>query len=690
MKKMSEFKPFNFERIGSFGRFVTGNSFPIEYVMVNFTSSQLNKLTFARDIRPDKIDFDLLIQRDIDEERVRDKIEPYLYQKSTDKEITSRAAFFPPLLAAIVPTDNYKMLEYYPNEKGKIETEYLIREWSSLFRVKYFKEENESAYKVDTFVDDVLKTVGVDVSTVTLEINLAETSEAGATLIVIDGQHRLFALNELRKKNHKLIENLLMPVCILFPPYSTEKRVSMYTSKLPTVPEVFRHLFVDVNSTMELVGGHFNILLSDETIPNLSCRRFCKSVLEDQALGEEGLSVIEWNTKKAKDKTYIKREYSLTSIGIIEEALRDNFNTPTAIKYLLATPTMEPELYPEEGDPADYINPINYNDFTLSQKNTIEKLIDLYVVPCLVQIFFKSAEFKKAYDIYLEQVIELKKIAEDKENKDSLFARRVLDFVINYIPIPDTKSMDPARAILESFKARVRDKREATVSGLIDKNVFQWSIFIAFSRIFVVLRDQNLLPINATRGIVALLNKALKDKGKFFAIDMEYMQHSVYSGYKIKPLKETRKALANLLIAHLGNQAILDDFCIVVGVEQKNIIPVKKKLSDCAYKAASDFIQYYALERKKFFKLNYKVDFTLDKDQREDLTVAEEEFKYQSKQVREGKLSKDNVSTKFDDLVSDYIGHDVSIASAKLKTSLGYDVDILSTESGSIDDGDGN
>lgn len=692
MKKISEFKPFNFEKSGAFGRFVTGNSFPIEYVMVNFSSFELSKLTFARDIRPDKVDFDLLIQRDIDEDRVRDKIEPYLYQKSTDKEVISRAAFFPPLLAAIIPTDNNKMLEYYPDEKGALDGEkgeYLVREWANLFKLKYFTEKNESAYQVDTYIDSSLTQIGIDTSTVNLELYLSEGSEAGARLVVIDGQHRLFALKELYSKNHKLIENLLMPICILFPPYCTKKREIDNGTKLPTVPEIFRHLFVDVNSTMELVGGHFNILLSDETIPNLTCRRFCKAVLEDKNLDAEGLSVIEWNTKKAKDKTFIKREYSLTSIGIIEEALRDNFNTATSIKHLLVTSSKEQELYPEDADPIEYRNPINHNDFTLAQKATIENLIDENLVPCLIEIFYKSDEFKKAYDIYIDQIKELKKIAEDKENKDNIYVSRVLDCLVNYIPIPDSKSMDPARAFLETFKTKIKEKREATVSSLIDKNVFQWAIFIAFSKIFLVLREQDVRPIEATKGVVDLLNKSLRDKGKCFAIDMEYMQHSVFAGHKIKPLKETRKALANLLLAHLGNDEVLEPFCFAVGINQENIEQAKKKLSDVGYKAASDFMQHYAAERKKFFKLNYKVDFNLDKDQREELTVAEERYKFELKQVRDGLITKDKVSSTFDELVHRYIVTDVNNASSKLRHSLGYDVDILSSENGSTEDSEG-
>lgn len=65
MKKISQTEAYNFYKSGSFGRFYSGDSFPIEYIQTSFTSDELNDLTLARDIRPpDNIDFDLLIQRD--------------------------------------------------------------------------------------------------------------------------------------------------------------------------------------------------------------------------------------------------------------------------------------------------------------------------------------------------------------------------------------------------------------------------------------------------------------------------------------------------------------------------------------------------------------------------------------------------------------------------------------------------
>ncbi|EKD9515301.1 hypothetical protein OS392_002981, partial [Salmonella enterica] len=62
---------YSFKKTGSFGRFSTINSFPIEYFLTSMKASELHQLTFAREIKPgDKIDFDQLLQRDLDLVRV--------------------------------------------------------------------------------------------------------------------------------------------------------------------------------------------------------------------------------------------------------------------------------------------------------------------------------------------------------------------------------------------------------------------------------------------------------------------------------------------------------------------------------------------------------------------------------------------------------------------------------------------
>ncbi len=64
LRKVKEAKEYDFEKNGSFGRFLTKDSFPLEFVMTSFTAHELKSdLSFARDIRQDKVDFEMLIQR---------------------------------------------------------------------------------------------------------------------------------------------------------------------------------------------------------------------------------------------------------------------------------------------------------------------------------------------------------------------------------------------------------------------------------------------------------------------------------------------------------------------------------------------------------------------------------------------------------------------------------------------------
>ena len=67
-RRRSRAEPWSFTRVGSYGLFSTAGSLPIEYLLTTFNHDELSKLTLARDVRPDEMDFEMLMQRDINEE----------------------------------------------------------------------------------------------------------------------------------------------------------------------------------------------------------------------------------------------------------------------------------------------------------------------------------------------------------------------------------------------------------------------------------------------------------------------------------------------------------------------------------------------------------------------------------------------------------------------------------------------
>ena len=140
-------KEYDIERQGSYGRFYTSNSYPIEYILTTLRPEQLDEyLTFARDVRPERIDFDLLMQRDIDEDRVRNKIAPYLDpglgESGEFKSSGPRALFFPPLLVAIAPVEGKEMKSFYDDEACEFSSDgkFAYRKWGkNLFSIERLK-----------------------------------------------------------------------------------------------------------------------------------------------------------------------------------------------------------------------------------------------------------------------------------------------------------------------------------------------------------------------------------------------------------------------------------------------------------------------------------------------------------------------------------------------------------------------
>jgi hypothetical protein len=83
LEDLDDDREFNVEFVGNFGRFVSFGSYPVDYFLTSLSMKQAySYLHFARDIQMEDINFDLLMQRDIDEARVENEIMPYLKQDS--------------------------------------------------------------------------------------------------------------------------------------------------------------------------------------------------------------------------------------------------------------------------------------------------------------------------------------------------------------------------------------------------------------------------------------------------------------------------------------------------------------------------------------------------------------------------------------------------------------------------------
>ena len=273
----------------------------------------------------DKMDFNQLLQRDLDDYRVATSLLDYLL-----KEQHGGPAFYTPILAALLPFEGVKPVDYYPSiveGKGFKDTDGIC--WQ--------QEKYGRAFRILKFATDE---TGEQLQPI--KLGRLEFNEALNKLVVIDGQHRAMALLAIRRTianewdNSKgakyksfyekrvnellpgsdlgILNSIEFPVCICWFPGMT---IDSHPQRNPHAAA--RKLFVDVNKNARTPSKSRLILLSDnELIPILIRSLLNKIRLQDSPLP---LHVIEYDYPKSKGESYPVRPLALVNIVIIENSL---------------------------------------------------------------------------------------------------------------------------------------------------------------------------------------------------------------------------------------------------------------------------------------------------------------------------------------------------------------------------------
>lgn len=681
-------KDYDIERQGSYGRFFTSNSFPIEYILTTLRPEQLEDyLTFAKDVRPEQIDFDLLMQRDIDEDRVRNEIAPYLSPQLSEeggvKDNSSRALFFPPLLVAIAPVEGKRMGSYYDDEVCEFSPDNRLayRKWGrNLFRVTYQVSKSANAPVIETYDPQGNKIkFSAKASQVIFEGWKSKGSSPGVRLIVIDGQHRLKALQEVYKRRDGLIDDLLIPICLLYAPKSQRR---LENDGVLTVPEVFRQLFVDVNNTAETVGGHFNILLKDNNIGSLVCRQFCASLLaEGEGEGREKLAVVEWNTKKPKESTNIVRKYSLASIGVIEKALRENLKKGTTeLEYWLNFKSVQDALYPLELDRGSIECPVvDWDTFNSRQRKILAQQVNQFAVPLLHDIYFRTTAFSTMFEEFRRQLRLLEKKCEETHKGISVYTP-AYEQILDYMQIPVDKDRDNKEAI--SVVRELGDQVSVAMDNaglkIIQYALYQRGVFALWFDLLKIGNNFDVCPTLINEILVIVLNEAHSSHMRqVFDYKKPYMQHAVFRADNIITIEETRKALRSLLGSFLGLEKTQTQISVVIsgqGINEKDFLNRIKIYGD---QCPADFFVSYEKGYLRDFKKTYTLDETLTVTEKDRLAQAEAKYKQHKKEYREKIRAREDISTEFDDLLRGYVARAVTKASESLKIALGLALDII-------------
>lgn len=670
--------PWKLTKVGSYGVFSTAGSLPVEYLQTTFNQDELAKLTLARDVRPDEMDFEMLMQRDINEERAETSLKAYLNPRgSNPADVERHPVFFPPLLVACVPTESKKVLDRYPNEKwDDTNPGRLIRRWEDMFQLEFYTEDWVDKYELKSPDSD--QSAFVDLVNVEAKFNLSTATEAGIKLIAIDGQHRLHALQKLVGHPSDVISRLVVPVCVLFSTSASAKaqeyRQNGGSSEVPDVPGTFRKIFVDVNSKMEVVGAHTNILLNDTNIGSLIVREFCSMV--NRELRSRGLASVEWNLRSIKDSTILKRDYSITSIGVLDLALRDNFLKEISLlrRLLDIDDATVSEKLRDAADDADSPD-IEWTKFSISQRRQLVPRVREGIVSLLYRIFFELAPYAAAYQHYRDTLGDWEnKAAENRD--DSSDHERALNDVLSF---REPKEKTAPAAITRKMGREQKEWRRNNLSPVIGYALFQRSIILTLRELMLVLPSFRITEVGDA--LITLLERALAKEIGLFQTDRAYTVKTVWheSG-SIVNREQTRRQLSRLTLALLGGSDLAEIVAERVASDDERITVIER-LKNLGEERAGDYWKRYVMDRENHFGKTYMTNLALDTEAVDQLKEADRLQKDETEQIKAGTLDEEDATRPFDRAVHEHLVDEFRQAEGELRNVLGFEKHIVSAAS---------
>lgn len=671
---------FNFKTAGAYGRYQVEGKLPIEFVSTTLGMDKLSNLSYAKDIRT-TLDFGLLIQRDIDEERALGEIGRYL--SPDDPKMSGNpendGIFLPPLIVAIVNIDEGRNLaESYPSITYKhdedLHGDFLRRTWGNLFELDLFPAPSGPSYQhVEN--DGTINTYNVNLTDCLLKVNIGRDSDlSGGRLVVIDGQHRLFALNALMKdeEHRRKLKNLIIPVCILFSPESTAENVANNT---PSIPAVLRKLFIDVNNNAKTVSGHFSILLSNDNVGDLVCNDLCSELLNEKLPhGGTKLSLLEWNTKANKESKTISKSYTISSIGVIHDGLKEIFgkrNGIPVLEYLLNLDEVRDEFDFGEGDdgsPLPRSIDFPWRDIPYANKKIISEQINNYFTPCLKSIFFDTPAFAEIARLFDKKRQELERLSKERTPDAGSYAQ-LLDHLDQFEAIKDksvkTKHDNFSKDFQEEFK-----KNEYL--SIIRFNVFQKGLLTAWFNMLMIGQQLNLKPLVITSIFTKTLQRSLETGLFINDLGHIYLQDAVFNGIKIKATKEARLQISRLILAMLGGDDF-DDELVQYALELDsglNANELKVSLSTMGDESATLYLNTLHSQLFKSLSNEYRSRSELTPTLVSELRKLEEARIASKKQKRNDKSVE--LDDRFDRKIRELIKPEFESAKEQLEKLLGF------------------
>lgn len=571
---------------GVFGKFEAGASFELYYLLTALRMSDLERLEIASEAFPfQEIDFEELIQRDIDYDRVDEElVNRYL-------EASQQAArFFPPLLVSVVPVrsdggivERYEKIETKEPPANAARGE-LKRTWDGdKFQLLLHTKDVPTGHTIR---------VGAHHYNYIPHAARLRYNKDAVKLVVIDGQHRFEALRTAHVRSRKTLGQSAIPVCILF---SANALAAEHPSE--DIKQDFRELFVTINSTAKEVSGHFLVLLTDQKLSAHAVRSLANSWKQ---ASPSRLPLLEWNTREASKAHQLQRPHSITTVSIVADALEKYaFKTPPTTELLLNLRSATAALEAVHGAPK--MKSIKEDVFSLAQLPTLRAQIATEVRPALEALFLSPKPYADLQDVYLKAFDWL----QDRIKKGTAGAAAYCDVLFGSRQIRKHDLASVTDVQDEFYKHFFRDEERINSVKPYFLNVFQQALIRGWVLICTRVGEPSALK-TANAYVAALAALCFSPKENFFLSTQPYMQNTLYRGERVIVNEIAKLAWSHLILASLLHRDAIDDIAEALATDRKKKARMAERLRDLCQVSLVNYLTHHREETERFIARNWR------------------------------------------------------------------------------------
>jgi len=569
---------------GVYGIFKTTESFTLSYLLTNLRAAELAKLQTASEAFHFRtISFDELIQRDVDYERVDNEIVAKYLEQGKDHVL-----FFPPLLVTVVAIDDGHRIDTYEEVKTALDedSQSLITTWGSdKFQLELCLESQTTGHKISH--------KGKDLHYLPYASSLRYNPEA-VKLVVIDGQHRFVALKRIYESEEKrhLLQEMEVPICIFFMPEAVKDN-----KKSESIVRDLRELFITINSKAKEVSGHFLVLLNDRSLSSHCVRQFADA-LRQHKIHELGslLPILEWNTREARKAFQRQKKYSISTVSVIADALKDYVmcRKEDGLPQILLNLSSVQNKLKVTPDSYSY-NSIEEETFGPEQIAILTEQINKYVTPSLWELFISPRPYKSVIEKFASSLKRLDKLVSDKTTG----AEQFRDNVLYQFRKTTDRDLVPVRDMERIFEEglEIEDGDETYFY-----NVFQQGLIRAWAELCLSLTsdDSKITPQVVAKAMVAACEKLVfNDKKKMFLTTRPYLQGLIFLGERVLVNESARRAWMLLIIGSLYSSKVRIEFKNVIEQQKPKAEWLSKLDELVATQAAAAICDYFDLLERR-------------------------------------------------------------------------------------------